>query len=400
MLRRQCVWGRAIAVAACAWACGSSDAEPPTDTSVGEPPVIGEVDGNGDEMAGVPSEVQRGAAPAAADGAGVNFGVSDEPTTDVEVVCAAQSAASELRRVSLAFLYDVSGSMGGNNRQRFDTKWVPVVAATEAFFAEEDAAAISASLTFFPSASAVTRCTSDAYLQPDVPDTELPSPLFSSAIQGLGYALGSNNWRTSTPTLAAYSGLVASLQSAQADTLRAIVMVTDGVPEQCPGSNDIQLVADAVRSSGIQTFVIGVANPPGDNAGDNLQNLDVVAEAGSTERAFIIATGNPAQTQADFKAVIDDIRGTSLACNMEIPLPPAGTAFVPEQVNVIYGSGQQGETRLSYDPGCAVPDAWRYDDPAKPATIVLCRDSCERAQREVTASLKVEFGCERQGVPR
>jgi hypothetical protein len=47
-----------------------------------------------------------------------------------------------------------------------------------------------------------------------------------------------------------------------------------------------------------------------------------------------------------------------------------------------------------------VPDAWRYDDAAAPSTIILCPQSCERAQREVSASLVVEFGCQRQGVPR
>jgi hypothetical protein len=125
-----------------------------------------------------------------------------------------------------------------------------------------------------------------------------------------------------------------------------------------------------------------------------------VAQAGGTERAFIIATGNPAQTQAEFKAVIDDIRGISLACNMEIPLPPVGTVFVPEQVNVIYGSGTDSELRLSYDPTCSVPDAWHYDDAANPSSIILCNESCQRAQREVSATLKVEFGCERQGLPR
>jgi hypothetical protein len=339
-------------------------------------------------------------APEASASAGVDFGVSDAPTNEVEVVCAAQSAASELRKLSLAFLFDVSGSMGSGNRMRFDTKWVPVVAATEAFFAEEDAAALSASLTFFPRADAGTRCTPDAYLVPDVPETALPSPLFSEAIRGLNYSFASNNWRMSTPTLAAYSGLVASLDSAPSDTLRAIVMVTDGVPEQCQGANDIQLVAEAVRNSGVQTFAIGVANPPGDQTPNNLPNLDLVAEAGGTERAFIIATGNPAQTQAEFKAVIDEIRGTSLSCNMQIPLPPVGTVFVPEQVNVIYGSGTADDARLTYDPECGVPDAWRYDDPAAPSSIILCPESCGRAQREVSASLKVEFGCERNGVPR
>lgn len=398
------MWGRAIAIAACSWACGSSGSDEPGDTGMPASPFGGvpeqpsaEQPGAADPSAGVPSN--PASAPEAS-GSGVNFGVSDAPTTDVEVVCAAQSAASELRQVSLAFLFDVSGSMGSNNRMRFDTKWVPVVAATEAFFSEGDAAALSASLTFFPRPQSATRCTSSAYLVPDVPDTALPSPLFSEAIRGLNYSFGSNNWRTSTPTLAAYSGLVASLASAPSDTLRAIVMVTDGVPEQCDGADDIQLVADAVRGSGIQTFVIGVANPPGDEVPNNLPNLDLVAQAGGTEQAFIIATGNPAQTQAEFKAVIDDIRGISLACNMAIPLPPVGSVFVPEQVNVIYGSGAANETRLTYDPDCAAPDGWRYDDAASPSSIILCSESCDRAQREVSASLKVEFGCERQGVPR
>jgi hypothetical protein len=390
-------------MAACSWACGGSGGdEPGADTPVPTFTDVGEQPGAERQGGAAPGTELPGGAPAAPEGSGmgVDFGVSDAPTDDVEVVCAAQSAASELRRVALAFLFDVSASMGSNDRMRFDTKWVPVVAATEAFFAETDAAALSASLTFFPRAERATRCTPEAYLVPDVSETALPSPLFAEAIGGLDYRFGSNNWRTSTPTLAAYSGLVASLGSAPSDTLRAIVMVTDGVPEQCQGANDIQLVADAVRNSGIQTFVIGVANPPGDAMPNNLPNLDLVAQAGGTDHAFIIATGNPAQTQAEFKAVIDDIRGISLACNMEIPLPPVGTVFVPEQVNVIYGSDTANGLRLSYDPDCSVPDAWHYDDAANPSSIVLCGESCQRAQRDASATLRVEFGCERQGLPR
>jgi hypothetical protein len=347
-------------------------------------------------------EVERSASPAALDEStqsSLNFGVSDEPTNEVEVVCAAQSAASELRHVSLAFLFDVSGSMGGADQLRFETKWLPVVAASEAFFSEVEAAALSASLTFFPREDAATRCMAPAYTQPDVPETQLPSPLFAEAIDGLNYTLGSNNWRSSTPTLAAYEGMVASFAHTPTDTLRVIVMVTDGVPQNCGAADDVQLVADAVRRSGIKTFVVGVANPPGDDAGDNLANLNVVAEAGGTGSAFIVATGDPAQTEADFKAVIDGIRGVSLACNVQIPIPPIGTAFLPEQVNVIYGNAGS-EARLSYDPDCVEPDAWRYDDPSNPSTIQLCTGSCGRAQREASARLTVEFGCERQGVPR
>ena len=333
----------------------------------------------------------------------IDFGVSDAPTTEIEVACAAQSAASELRQVYLAFAFDVSASMGGNNELRFNTKWVPVVAASRAFFAEPESAALSASVTFFPDADEDTRCTDAAYLMPDVPPTLLPTAAFSTAIDALGYTLGSNTWRSSTPTLAAFNGTVASLRAAthtSSNATSALVMVTDGVPAGCDGVDDIQLVVDAVRNSGVKTFVVGVNNPPGDNAGDNLANLNVIAEAGGTGQAFIVATGDPTQTEADFKAVIDEIRGVAVSCNIEIPLPPAGSVFIPEQVNVTYGSGGSADIRLAYDPDCSVPDTWRYDDPQDPATIVLCSDACARAKREVNARLEVEFGCMRRGVPR
>lgn len=347
---------------------------------------------------------EDGAVPTEAVGAStaLDFGLSEDEAGEVEVVCAARAAASELRRVSLAFVFDVSASMGGNDRSRYETKWLPVVAASQAFFATTDAASLSASLTFFPTPEADTRCTARAYQAPDVAEQPLPSSAFASAIGELGYTLGSGNWRTTTPTLAAYSGVANAMLAAdtQDDTARAIVMVTDGVPQGCNGSDDVQLVAQAVRDSGIQTFVVGVANPPSDNAGDNLENLNVIAEAGGTGQAFIVATGNPAQTEADFRAVIDGIRGIALACDVEIPVPPAGSAFLPDQVNVMYAAGGGAEAALSYDPACSAPDTWRYDDPAAPATIVLCNETCDRVQRDVSARLTVEFGCERRGLPR
>jgi hypothetical protein len=317
-------------------------------------------------------------------------------------VCAARAAASELRRVSLAFVFDVSGSMGGNDRNRFETKWQPVVAASEAFFSATDAAALTASLTFFPKQSADIRCQSRAYEVPDVAEQALPSPAFSRAIRALDYTLGSDNWRSTTPTLAAFTGVASAVSAADDGTIttRAIVLVTDGVPQGCDGADDVQLVAQAVRDAALQTFVIGVANPPGDNAGDNLANLDVIAEAGGTGRAFIVATGDPAQTEAEFRSVIDGIRGIALSCNVEIPVPPAGSAFLPDQVNVAYQSANDPPIPLSYDPACSVPNTWRYDDVAAPTTIILCNETCDRVQGDVSARLTVEFGCERRGIPR
>ena len=109
-----------------------------------------------------PAEGAAAAESVAGSSTALDFGLADDAPGEVEVVCAARAAASELRRVSLAFVFDVSASMGGNDRNRYETKWLPVVAASEAFFATTDAASLSASLTFFPKPEASTRCTARA----------------------------------------------------------------------------------------------------------------------------------------------------------------------------------------------------------------------------------------------
>jgi hypothetical protein len=341
-----------------------------------------------------------------------------EPGDVVEDVCVAQSAASELRRVYMAFAFDVSASMGSSmgvnvngmpDTRRFVQKWEPVVAATKSFFAEKEAAGISASLMFFPTGADPNasreeqlqlECGRNTYLTPDVPQTLLPSSVFAEAIDALDKTPG-GSWPLSTPTLAAYESTVASLRAVQASAPDAnaayvIVLVTDGLPLNC-GNNAAHFanVLAAVGSSGIKTFVVGVELEA--NAASNLNQLAV---AGGTDSAFIIQTGDPVQTERDFKEAIDDIRGVSVSCQVEIPIPPVNTEFIPEQVNVTYKGADDKLVRLTYDPECAAPDSWRYDDPNAPATILLCEAACGTVKADVQAKLEIEFGCKRQDVPR
>ncbi len=401
------VWGKRwilLALLHHTLACGSQDAGA-TSQSLPEnmPEVVPEAAPSPELLPEMALEAPMLGADSESDSSRIDFGVSDERTNDVEVVCAAQSAASELSRVHLAFVFDVSGSMG-DNETRFSLKWLPVVAASRAFFEADDGAAIFASMTFFPTDSADTRCTDAAYSSPVVALTPLPSPDFAAAIAGLNLTAASQ-WRSSTPTLHAFKGVASTLRQAGAtateNLTEAIVLVTDGVPQACSAeANDIQAVASAVQASGLKTFVVGVGNPPGAGPADNLANLHLIAAAGGTEQAFVVETGDPAQTEADFRAVIDRIRGVAVSCNMEIPLPPVGTAFVPEKVNVVYLNAVGEERTLTYDPACGNEEAWHYDDAAAPRSIVLCQTACDTVQRDVTARLSVEFGCERLGTPR
>ncbi len=111
--------------------------------------------------------------------------------------------------------------------------------------------------------------------------------------------------------------------------------------------------------------MIGVSNPPIDGALDTVTNLNDIAEAGGTDSAFIIETGNADDTAAAFKTVIDSIREEAVSCEAEIPENPGGAPFDKDKVNVSFT--KDGETmNLGYDPDCEGENAWRYDDEDEP----------------------------------
>jgi len=309
--------------------------------------------------------------------------------------CAATHAQTTLRPVRLAFLLDVSGSMGKLDHPWHDPalKWEPVVAGTEAFFGDPAAAGIEASLTFFPAAD--DRCEEESYLTPDVPLTALPSPLFAEAIAAVTPA-SEDEWRGGTPTLAALGGVIATLApaaEAEPDVAHAIVLVTDGYPQDCD-DDSIESVAAAVAAVAdrLPTFVIGVRNPPLEDAPDTVRNLGVIAVAGGTGAAFLIDTGDPAATTSELLAVIDGIRRAALACDLPLPPPPAGQTLDPRRVRVTYTSGATA-LELGYDAACASADGWHYDDPVAPTTIHLCGGACATVQRDPAAQVDVEFAC-------
>jgi hypothetical protein len=277
-------------------------------------------------------------------------------------------------------------------------KWDPVVAATRAFFEDPASSGLLAQLTAFPiDADDDERCDADSYTEPDVSMTELPSTRFGAALD----AIRAEDWRGGTPTLAVVQGVLTSLADYRADHAGhyAFVLVTDGYPQGCD-DDSIEAVEDAVRAAAadVPTYVIGVKNPPltdddGDQAPDTVSNLVAVAEAGGTETAFIIDTGDPAKTSAAFAAAVAKIRGVAITCNLAVPKPPDGRAFEKDHVRVSTASGT-ATTELTYDASCASDDAWYYDDLDRPTEVVLCPATCARVQADAKAELHVGFTCE------
>ncbi|WP_437672893.1 vWA domain-containing protein [Sorangium sp. So ce131] len=318
--------------------------------------------------------------------------------------CATQSAEADLEPVYLAFAFDVSGSMGMGDLPWYDKtlKWDPVVAATKQFFADPESQGIRASLTFFPSDDEDNdiKCSVAPYATPAVPMTLLPSPAFAAAIDEITPQT-MEEWRGGTPTLFVMQGTIGFVeQQRQAVPGKyAIVLVTDGEPAGCgPENNAIQRVVDEAAgalTNLIPTYVIGVANPPHPDAPtETIGNMSRVAEAGGTERAFLIDTGDPEATTAAFKAAVDAIRGGTVSCTVAIPPAPDGRTFDEQRVRVTYRSGNDAPTALTYDQECEADNAWRYDNPQSPAQIVLCESACAAIQADPQAALGVDFTCE------
>jgi hypothetical protein len=272
-----------------------------------------------------------------------------------------------------------------------------VVAATKAFFADPASEGFTASMTFFPDeGDEDERCVLAGYTTPDVPITPLPSDAFGAAID----VIAAQEWRGGTPTAWVVRGTISFIQqqvAANPGARHAIVLVTDGYPQGCSDTDDqISTVANEVAAVAltIPTYVIGVANPPIEDAPDTVTNLQQIAQAGGTEQAYLIDTGNPAQTSADFSAAINQIRGASVSCVVAIPPAPDGRTFDKEKVSVRYTSAGNPVADLSYDPDCLAEDTWHYDDPANPTQIVLCASTCGSVQADVLAALDVGFTCE------
>ncbi|WP_437747057.1 vWA domain-containing protein [Sorangium sp. So ce302] len=317
--------------------------------------------------------------------------------------CATQSASADLQPVYLAFAFDVSGSMGMGDEPWYDKelKWDPVVAATKQFFSDPLSEGINASLRFFPSddEDRDEKCSAETYERPEVPMTPLPSARFEEAITAVTPAT-SADWRGGTPTLFVMQGTISYVEDQRQATpgRYAIVLVTDGYPAGCgTEANRIEGVSDAAAGAledGVPTYVIGVDNPPIEGAPHDLDNLHQIADAGGTEQAYLIDTGNPGATSAAFKAAIDAIRGASVSCTVEIPPAPDGRSFDAQRVRVTYQSGGGNPTALSYDQECASENAWRYDSAANPTQIVLCDSTCATIQADPEAALGVDFTCE------
>jgi len=213
--------------------------------------------------------------------------------------------------------------------------------------------------------------------------TALPSGAFAPA-------LAANSPGSGTPTLVAEAGAIEYAQSVAA-TLPpgekvAIVLVTDGDPNDCSSTPANVAAAAATVAADIKTYVIGV--------GPDAANLDQIATGGGTAPHIQVNTTSAATTSADLRAAIGKIKAAQLGCEYGLPAPPGGQTLDVNAVNVDYTPAGGALQTLPYSADCSNKGGWHYDNVATPTQIVMCPDICATLQGDVTGGkIDIVFGC-------
>lgn len=325
-------------------------------------------------------------------------------------VCNAQVREGQRVPIDMYFLVDSSGSMA--ERVTGGSKWEVVSSALIAFLNDPRNTGTGVGIGYFPSVAqsscmlgqadcfcipvinlcfptAGGSCTVSDYSQPAVP-MALP-PQISALVSDIGgHDIGGG-----TPTRPALEGALQYLgqwASQHPERKPLLVLATDGEPSGC-GTNTPQDVADVAAGAlagphGIRTFVIGV--------GSSLTSLNLVAQAGGTDNAFLVDTGG--DVAKAFADALDQIRGAATSCDFAIPGAGAGGETIdPSKVNVSYtATGSTSPTRVPQTfmgdaSNCDSAGGWYYDHPTAPTSIKLCEATC----RSLSGSaIQVEFGCD------
>jgi hypothetical protein len=365
---------------------------------------------------------------------------------DRDAACLADTRVGEQVPIDLYFMVDETGSMkchtgpgeGQNCPEDYSgngpTRWEAVTKALQAFVEAPANAGVGVGIGFFPKVlsqpdsmlnpvclnicrdcDCLMKCgcsvcrfgtCQDLFAQPDTascdPNDYLTPAVEIAPLPGVAHAIvdaiGKQSPRGGTPTAASLHAAIEHAKSwaaAHPDRRVAVVYATDGEPEGCEDAQDIgpavrEAQAAYTGSPSLSTYVLGV--------GPSLDNLNQVAEAGGTMRAYLVDAGKDVAQQ--FTDALNDIRTRALSCDYAIPKTssPLDYGYVNVQIAVGTGGAPTLISPVADQNACGSAGGWYYDNPSTPSLISLCKATCDPILAAPGSRLEVLIGC--QTIPR
>lgn len=295
-------------------------------------------------------------------------------------VCVATNKKAEPTPLDIVFLLDWSSSMQGES-------WEVTKSTLQSFFTEPTSVGLGVGMVYNPTTKPFAEfCDEESYKVLDVPIAPLPGNTFA-----LTNSMPANAVGPGTPL---YASLRGSLKAATAHqdanpTHKVILVMTgDGAFNLCGA--EIDDVAESARSAldynGVRTYVIAVQS-----TFYILENLEKIADAGGTSVVY------NAQDIGEFSAKVAEIRAAALGCDFEIPPPPSGESFVPDETNFTYTPGGEDAPitlpRADNLEDCGEEPGWYFDNNVLPTKIIVCPASCTTIQNDTEAEVAAAFGC-------
>jgi hypothetical protein len=335
---------------------------------------------------------------------------------DPDTSCGKGMASADLKPVNMVVMFDRSTSMeecldGSMPEEGMPcptgSRWTSAAAALNAFFSSPDAADLGVALRFFPHDMPAAGCNQDSCdvmacsevlvdmgtLTADAAPTDAQEAALISAVMTSGPTVSQG-----TPISAALDGALtwaAAYQAANTEQRTVVVFVTDGEPNGCDTDWDTidQIAADALATSGVTTYAIGLTTMNG--GGVSQADMNGLAMAGGTTEAFFVS--DSATAAAELTATLNAIRGMAIACDFPLPTSTtSGMAIDPMLINVNYTPSGGTEVELGLVPSaadCGTEQAWYYDNPANPTRILLCPSACNTVTADSGAAISILAGC-------
>jgi hypothetical protein len=245
------------------------------------------------------------------------------------------------------------------------------------------------------------KCDPGVYATPAVEVAALPGAA-AALIKNIGMHMPDGL----TPTAGALSGAIQHAQ-ARARTYPshkvAVLLATDGLPSECTPDDiaGVAMIASAAQAATppISTYVIGVFAP--DEMANAQMNLDALAAAGGTGKAFVVTTDNQNVTQS-FVTALNAVRSSGLSCQYTVPTTTddggqldyysVNVQFTPSSGPAVTIGNVRNRAACSPTQG-----GWYYDvDPstgAKPNTISICDTSCAGLKADPAGRVDILLGC-------